>query len=52
MHADNSRHLIEAAHRRRRDTTTRAETALAAAELNGQGMSVAALARTAGVSRA
>ncbi len=52
MHADNSANLIDAAHRRHRDTAARAETALAAAEQAGQRISVAVLARDAGVSRA
>lgn len=52
MQPNNSHHLVAAAHRRSCATMERAETALTTAERSGVGMSVAELARTAGVSRA
>ena len=51
MHADKSANLIEAAHRRHRDTAARAETAPAAAEQARQRMSAVVLARDARVTR-
>lgn len=52
MRADNSRHLAEAARRRREQTLTRAHHALQQLEASGQPVTVAALATHAGVSRA
>ncbi len=51
MRADNSRHIIAAAHRRRDDTLARAELALQRLRDHGKPLSVARLADEAGVSR-
>lgn len=51
MRADNSRHLADAARRRRDDTLSRAHAALQRLRDAGQPVSVARLATEAGVSR-
>lgn len=51
MRADNTRHLQAAARRRRHDTLARASTALDVIARDGQPVTVARLAATAGVSR-
>jgi 7-keto-8-aminopelargonate synthetase-like enzyme len=52
VRADNSRHLIEAARRRREQTLARAHHALQQLEASGQPVTIAAVAAHAGVSRA
>ena len=52
MRADNSHHLAAAARRRREQTLTRARQALRELQNSGGGVTVAALAARAGVSRA
>lgn len=52
MLADNTAHLIAAAHRRSEATMKRAGAAITAAEQAGVATTLTALARTAGVSRA
>lgn len=51
MLADNSRHLVEAAARRRQQTLAQADQALEHAERAGEPLTVAQLAAQAGVSR-
>lgn len=51
MRADNSSHLRDAAAQRSRRTRERAEHAITAAQASAQPITVAALARTAGVTR-
>lgn len=52
MLADNTAHLIAAAHRRSEATMNRAQAAINAAEQAGVATTLTVLARTAGVSRA